>query len=367
VTRSWCRPDHARNRRIGSLLNAGLVGAALLGLVTGRGHSDVLTPLDRDAEATRVTQRRGITRARRSSEDPVRIHGQDLAVDRSRLVKTVSIKEEWYQDVDDPEAFVEALKVSRLNADLFTFWQRPTDPRPKYAYYREPDAVAVIPIKGYRYWLEHQLNKRTRQAIRKAQRRGVDVRTVTFDDQLVGEITAIYNETPIRQGKRFPHYGKGFEAVKKINESYQERSEFLGAYYKDELIGFMKLTYMENYVDTMQLLSKIAHRDKSPSNALLAKAVCAGPLIAGIVQVGARRYYQCYAGRTFLFEPSLTLPLVACHGQVGVCRYLNHHAGISAFHEPPLACPFVAFRQRSSSRPSSRPSARRPARSSATC
>jgi len=210
---------------------------------------------------------------KRRRREAIRIYGQEVTFHRRRLVKTVQIKDEWNQDVKNVWAFIEALKRSALKADLFTFWQRPTDPQPRYPFYQEPEPVAVLPIRGYKYWVRHQINKGARQAVARAQRRGVEVRVADFDDELVDGITTIYNETPIRQGKPFPHYGKTVEAVRRLNETYLDCSEFLGAYHGRELIGFMKLTYMENYVDTMGLLSKIAHRDKSPTNALIAGAV----------------------------------------------------------------------------------------------
>jgi Acetyltransferase (GNAT) domain len=253
-------------------LSLGFVVAAILGLLLGPGYRAIVESLKGELEASHVMRRLNTTRPRRLPGEPLRIGGRELVIKR-RLVRIVRIKEEWHQDIDDPEAFVETMRRTSLNADLFSFWQRPTDPQPKYSYYREPEPVSVLPIKGYRYWLEHQLGKSTRQAIRRAQRRGVEVRIVDLDDAFVRGIAAIYNETPVRQGRPFPHHHKVLEDVRRLHEPYRDESEFFGAYYRGELIGFMKLTYRENYVDTMQLISKIAHRDKSPSNALMAKAV----------------------------------------------------------------------------------------------
>ncbi|NIT60111.1 MAG: hypothetical protein GWN00_29015 [Aliifodinibius sp.] len=201
-----------------------------------------------------------------------RVHGKDITI-RGRLIKTARIKDEWNQDVEDPESFIKALKQNQVKADLFTFWQRPLETRPKYDYYLEWDPVAVIPIKSYTYWFEKQINKGARRAIKRAKRKGVEVKVVKFNDELIKGITAIYNETPIRQGKPFPHYGKDFDNVRKQNSTYLDQSDFIGVYYKNELIGFIKLTYMESYADPMQIISKIQHRDKAPTNVLLAKAM----------------------------------------------------------------------------------------------
>jgi hypothetical protein len=51
------------------------------------------------------------------------------------------------------------------------------------------------------------------------------------------------------------------------------REEVFGAYLRQELVGFIMLAYAGRYAVLGQIISKIAHRDKAPTNALLAKAV----------------------------------------------------------------------------------------------
>jgi len=86
-------------------------------------------------------------------------------------------------------------------------------------------------------------------------------------------MTSIFNETPIRQGRRFWHYGKDFETLKRQFSRCLFREKILGAYFDDELIGFMMIGFAEEYVVVGQIISKIRHRDKGPNNALMAKAV----------------------------------------------------------------------------------------------
>ena len=43
--------------------------------------------------------------------------------------------------------------------------------------------------------------------------------------------------------------------------------------YGDELIGFTKLFYGDRVASLIHIISKVAHRDKAPTNALLAKAI----------------------------------------------------------------------------------------------
>ena len=101
------------------------------------------------------------------------------------------------------------------------------------------------------------------------------VREIPFDDALVRGIHSVYNESPIRQGKRFWHYGKDLEAVRRMNGTFLDRSIFIGAYFQDNLIGFVKLVSDEDrgQAGLMQIVSMIQHRDKAPTNALLAQAV----------------------------------------------------------------------------------------------
>jgi hypothetical protein len=250
-----------------------LVVAAVLKLALLWEIGETVIELECGQAAALLLPSRFAASRRRRRGDNIRICGHEVTFQRRRLVKIAQIKDEWNQDVKNVWAFIETLKRSPLKADLFTFWQPPTDSQRRYPFYQEPEPVAILPIRGYQYWVGQQINKGARRAVAKAQKRRVEVRVADFDDDLVDGIAAIYNETPIRQGRPFPHYGKTIEAVRRMNETYLDCSEFLGAYHGDELIGFMKLTYMENYVDTMGLLSKIGHRDKSPSNALVAAAV----------------------------------------------------------------------------------------------
>ena len=86
-------------------------------------------------------------------------------------------------------------------------------------------------------------------------------------------MTSIFNETPIRQGRHFLHYGKDFKTVKRQFSRYLFREEIFGAYLGEELVGFVMLADAGNYAFLGQIISKIAHRDLAPTNALLAKAV----------------------------------------------------------------------------------------------
>lgn len=190
-----------------------------------------------------------------------------------KFIKTARVKEEWDEFVENPGHVVDELNRMKYPADLFTFVQKFSDPKPKYGYHMEWDNVAVIQVKDYEHWWKNQLSKNGRNAVRKAEKKGVVVKAATLDGDMVKGISGIYNETPMRRGKPFPHYGKSLERIEKEHATYADRSFFYGAYLKDELIGFIKLIRGNGFVDIMNIMSKIRHRDKAPTNALMAKAI----------------------------------------------------------------------------------------------
>lgn len=184
--------------------------------------------------------------------------------------------EEWNElpAINDARAFAAALSEARLGTDLFTFAEPLGCTKPRFAYFRmEWDNAAAVPLTSFKEWWEKRLPQESRKNVRRSERRGVTVREVTFADSLVEGIKRIYDETPIRQGRRFWHFGKDLPTIKRENSSYLERSDWFGAYFQEQLIGFMKVVYVGHIARIMQILSMNAHFDKRPSNALLAKAV----------------------------------------------------------------------------------------------
>src|SRR5207249_9324012 len=69
------------------------------------------------------------------------------------------------------------------------------------------------------------------------------------------------------------HYQKDFQTVKAENSTYADRNIFIGAYYENELIGYVRMTSAGSIAHIVNILSKQRHYDKRPANALLAKAV----------------------------------------------------------------------------------------------
>ena len=200
------------------------------------------------------------------------IHGKKVVVN-GRFLKIASIRDEICDDmIACPEKLVdEVRKLGR--ADIFTFEQKIPHTEPKFSYHWENDNLAVLKIESFEHWWNTQIGNDARRMVRKAEKKGVVTRVVPMSDDLVTGIKGIYDETPVRQGKRFWHYKKDFNVVKAENSTFPETSAFIGAYCGDELIGFDKLFCNGNRAAQIQLVSKIKDRDKAPTNALIAKAV----------------------------------------------------------------------------------------------
>ena len=217
----------------------------------------------------------------------ISVRGRSVAVDGVRVGERVivvwpgwpriaEVKDEaWLEGdaVTDPDACVTELRRAKLKADLFTFAQKPPEVTPKYPYFMEWDNAAAVPTSDFTAWWEHRIPQETRKNVRRAGKRGVVIREVELDGELLRRIVEINNETPVRQGRRFWHYGKSLAEVERDYATLVDRSAYLGAYHGTELIGFIKMVYMGGIAAILQLLCKPSHYDKRPANALLARAV----------------------------------------------------------------------------------------------
>jgi hypothetical protein len=109
--------------------------------------------------------------------------------------------------------------------------------------------------------------------VRKSEKMGVRIEEVELSDDFVRGIMSIFNQSPVRRGKRFWHYGRTFESVKEGLAADSQKAIFIAAYFKDELIGFIKLLLTDRYAMIVLILDKTTHRDKAPMNGMIAKAV----------------------------------------------------------------------------------------------
>ncbi len=170
-------------------------------------------------------------------------------------------------------------KLGQQGVDIFTFLERtwccPIS-NPPVNWKRTDDNVGLMEITTFDAWF-NAVGKKTRNMVRRAEKCGVKVSVVQPDEKLAEGIWKIYNETPIRQGRAFPHYGESIKSVTD-NMLLAKKSTFIGAYLKGDLLGFIQIIYGNQIAIISQILSMQKHWDKSLNNALLAKAVevCVG-------------------------------------------------------------------------------------------
>lgn len=204
----------------------------------------------------------------------LKVRGNDIRVE-GRLIHTARLELDKYEFLDDPRPTIEDLRKCKRRIDLFTFMQRLPETSPKHDYPMEWDNLAVLPVSTFEHWWKDQIRSYPRNRARQAEKKGVIVRELLFDEALVRGIWEIYNECPVRRGAPFTHYGKDIETIQKISETFLERSIFIGALLGDRLIGFIKLVtdQMGVQANMMHIVSMIQHKDKAPTNALIAQAV----------------------------------------------------------------------------------------------
>lgn len=204
------------------------------------------------------------------------VDGNRLIVQGKMLKMASILNEEWLDcKIDDPELCVGALRekgAGNLRADILTFAQKPPETDPRFAYPMEWESVAVVRTDSFDNWWKN-LPQETRKNVRRSQKRGVTVRVCQFDENLIKGLVELNNDSVYRQRKVYVHYGKTFDQVRKDQSTFLDRSEYIGAYFGEELIGYLKMVYRGNIASILQFLPKSSHNDKRPANALIAKAV----------------------------------------------------------------------------------------------
>jgi len=201
------------------------------------------------------------------------ICGQTVIV-TGKWIRTAEIKDEAVVEgvaVEDPDLFLSELKESELKADVFTFTQRLPEVTPKYDYHLEWDNWAAMPTNSFNDWWKN-LPQESRKNVRRAAKRGVVVKVTPFDDNLVKGVHRIYNGIRVRDGRPFWHFGQDIRSVGRELATYLDRSEFIGAYWDEKLIGFLKMVYVDHVAMLFHVISMDEHYDKRPTNALIAKA-----------------------------------------------------------------------------------------------
>lgn len=201
------------------------------------------------------------------------VRGHTLSVSDG-FPRVVAVEDEWYEEISNPcDVAAELKNTAGLDADLLAFWNPLPETEPIHDLPFEREEVAVLPITSYDDWWNHRIKSRTRNLIRKAEKQGLVIRESRFDDDFVGGMASVFNEQPIRQGRRFWHYGKSPETIRAQFSRFVHRETMIGAYIDDVMVGFIMLGSAGRCAHLGQILSKVSERERNPNNALMAKAV----------------------------------------------------------------------------------------------
>jgi hypothetical protein len=196
---------------------------------------------------------------------------ETIAVRKKLFFKIANDTQEYVKDIMPLEDFIE--KLTERGVDIFTFIERKwcnVISNPPYLRKTE-DNIALLQVASYEEWWKN-VGKKTRNMVRKAEKSGLKTEVVEPTEKLAEGIWKIYNETPIRQGRAFPHYGNSLQIVKRSVLLTQGQT-FIGAFFQDELAGFIELVHGNKTAVISQILSLQKHWDKAVNNALISKAV----------------------------------------------------------------------------------------------
>ena len=197
---------------------------------------------------------------------------ENLVRQRKFFTKIGHLSKEYEKNIDPTEHLINKLK--ERDFDIFTFiersWCHKFSKIPKN-WIKTEDNIAMLQLGAYEEWWKN-IGKKTRNMVRKAKKSGLDNKIVEPNEKLVEGIWKIYNDTPIRQGRHFIHYGVKLKTVERRIFS-SENSFFIGSYFEDELVGFVQLIIGEKIAIISQILSKLNHLDKAVNNYLIAKTL----------------------------------------------------------------------------------------------
>jgi hypothetical protein len=197
---------------------------------------------------------------------------ETLLLNRKIFFTTARDAKEYEKDITPTEEFLE--KLRERGVDIFTFIERKWCSEMSSSldwWVKTEDNIGLLKVTSYEEWFK-DLDKKTRNMIRKAEKGGVKTVVAEPNEKFAEGVWKIYNETPIRQNRAFPHYGISLDAVRQGIFS-ASNGVFIGAYLQDELVGFAQITQGESTGILTQLLSLQKHFDKAVNNALIAKAV----------------------------------------------------------------------------------------------
>jgi hypothetical protein len=197
---------------------------------------------------------------------------ETLVIRKKGFARIAYDAREYEKDVVPTNRFIEKL-VDR-GIDIFTFIERKwcySVPKPSNSWVRAKDNIALLQVATYDCWWKN-IGKKTRNMIRKAEKSGLKTEIVEPNQKLAEGVWRIYNETPIRQERAFPHYGVSIQTVTGSVLSAQNCT-FIGAFFQDELAGFIQLVHGDNIAIVSQILSLQKFWNMAVNNALVARTI----------------------------------------------------------------------------------------------
>ena len=197
---------------------------------------------------------------------------ETITVKKQLFFRIASDTKEYLKDLFPTKVFIE--KLADTGIDIFTFIERKwcnTISNPPRFWVGAEDNIALLKVTTFDEWWKN-VGKKTRNMVRKAEKSGVKIDVVEPSQELAEGIWKIYNETPIRQERVFPHYGIQLQTVKN-NIRLLRNCTYLGAYLQDELVGFIQLDHGHDVAIISQILSLQKQWGKAVNNGLVAKAI----------------------------------------------------------------------------------------------
>ena len=94
--------------------------------------------------------------------------------------------------------------------------------------------------------MKQQIDFKVRNKVRKAAKNGVMAREVTLMMLMFKEYTPSTTNPRFAKGSRFGTMGRTLRPSGRMNATFMDRSIFIGAFFEDNLIGFVKLVLDEN-------------------------------------------------------------------------------------------------------------------------
>jgi len=197
---------------------------------------------------------------------------ETVNVKKKLFFKIANDTQEYVKDVVSLDDLI--MKLAERGADIFTFIERKwcnVISHPPRLWSKTEDNIALLQIASYEDWWKN-VGKKTRNMVRKAEKSNVKTEVVETNKKLAEGIWKIYNETPIRQERAFPHYGISLRTVTELVFSHQNCT-FIGSFLQNELVGFIQLVHVDKTAIISQILSLQKHWDKAVNNALIAEAI----------------------------------------------------------------------------------------------